>query len=426
MAKTEYLARVYDSMLLDALDASGAVLVEGPKWCGKTRLCEQAAKSCLYLHDPDRGPGYLQLAEVKPSRLLEGSSPRLIDEWQDAPQLWNAVRFTVDKRGGVGHFILTGSAVPPSEKKGEAKRHTGTGRISRFKMLPMSLWESGESSGSVSLKALFDGADDIDGESHLEIEDIAYAICRGGWPDAVTTGGKSALRRAVSYFNTVVEEDIHRVDGVEKNPARVKALMKSLARNISTLATAETIMADVKANDSTISDKTLDTYLNALRRIFVVWDMPAWGTSLRSKTAIRTSSKRQFSDPSIATAALRATPDKLLYDFNSFGFFFESLAVRDMRCYTFPLGGEVKHYRDETGLESDMIIELDDGRWAAVEVKLGEKQVDEAAKNLLSLRKKVDTSKAGEPSFLMVLTGSQYAFKREDGVFVCPIGCLKP
>ena len=423
--KTKYMPRIADRLLAEALEDSGAVLIEGPKWCGKTRLGENAAKSFLYLHDPDMGAEYLRLAEIKPSRLLEGDSPRLIDEWQDAPTLWNAVRFTVDKRGGTGHFILTGSTVPRDETPGEAKRHSGTGRIARLKMLPMSLFESGESSGDVSLAALFDEAKDIDGKARLDIDGIAHATCRGGWPEAVATGGPRALRRAKNYLDTLVGDDLQRMEDAPRNPLRARSVLRSLSRNISTLASAKTIMDDMKANDSSISDKTLSEYLNALRRLFVVQDEPAWAPQLRSRAAIRSSAKRQFADPSIAVAALGATPSRLLDDLNTFGFFFESLAIRDLRVYVSALGGEVLHYRDETGLESDAILQLGDGRWAAVEVKLGGRQVDEAADNLRSLADKVDTSKCGKPSFLLVLTGTEYAYRRPDGVFVCPLSALR-
>lgn len=423
--KTEYMPRIADRLLAEALEDSGAVLIEGPKWCGKTRLGENAAKSFLYLHDPDRGAEYLRLAEIKPSRLLEGESPRLIDEWQDAPTLWNAVRFTVDKRGGTGHFILTGSTVPRDEKPGEAKRHSGTGRIARLKMLPMSLFESGESSGDVSLAALFDGTEDIDGRARLDIDGIAHATCRGGWPEAVATVGPRSLRRAKNYLDTLVGDDLQRMEDAPRNPLRARSVLRSLARNVSTLATAKTIMDDMKANDSSISDKTLSDYLNALRRLFVVQDEPAWAPRLRSRAAVRTSAKRQFADPSIAAAALGATPSRLLNDLDTFGFFFESLAVRDLRVYVSALGGELLHYRDETDLECDAILQLGDGRWAAVEVKLGGRQVDEAADNLRSLANKVDTSKSGKPSFLLVLTGTEFAYRRPDGVFVCPLSALR-
>ena len=291
----------------------------------------------------------------------------------------------------------------------------------------MTLWESRESTGEVSLAELFAGRLDVSGESRLEDEDLSYAICRGGWPEAVTARrGRSALRKAKSYLDAVVEEDIHRVDGVEKNPQRVLALLRSLARNVSTLATGETIMTDVRANDFTISDKTLAAYLNALRRIFVVEDVPAWSPNLRSRSAIRTSSKRQFADPSIAAAALGVTPEKLMLDFRTFGFLLESLAARDLRVYVDALGGTVRHYRDESGLESDFIIDLDDGRWAAVEVKKGAHDIDEGAENLNTLAKTVDTGRMGEPSFRMVLTGTPFAYTRPDGVIVCPLGCLRP
>lgn len=423
----EYLPRVCDTVLTDALTTSGAVLIEGPKWCGKTSLGKRQARSVLMLHDPDRSASYLALAETMPSRLLRGETPRLIDEWQDAPQLWNAVRFMVDERGGAGHFILTGSSTPRDESQCEARRHSGAGRISRLKMLPMSLFESLESSGEVSLAALFNGSGVIAGESRVkDIEQLAYIVCRGGWPEAVTAGGARALRRAENYLDTIVEEDIHRVDGIEKNPVRVRTLLRSLARNVSTLATNKTIMDDVRSNDSTMSDKTLSAYMNALRRLFVVMDEGAWAPSLRSKAAIRSSAKRQFSDPSIAAAALKASPERLLGDFETFGFLFESLAVRDVRAYATPIGGEVLHYRDETGLESDMIVQLKDGRWGAIEVKLGGRLIDEAAEHLRALWSKIDTSKVGNPSFLMVLTGTGFAYRRKDGVLVCPIGCLKP
>ncbi len=422
----EYLPRICDTLLADALGDSGAVLVEGPKWCGKTRLCEQAAKSCLYLHDPDKGPEYLELAEIRPSRLLEGPTPRLIDEWQDAPMLWNAVRFTVDRRGGTGHFILTGSTVPRDERPGEAKRHSGTGRISRMRMLPMSLHESRESSGDVSLSDLFDAPDEIEGTSKLDVEGLAFAACRGGWPEAVVVGGRRSLRRAANYLETLVEEDLQRMEGVPKNPGRARAVIRSLARNVSTLASNRTILDDMAAAEDGMSDKTLADYLNALRRLFVVQDQPAWSPRLRSRASVRSSAKRQFADPSIAAATLGAEPERLLDDLNTFGFLFESMAVRDLRAYAAPLGGEVLHYRDETGLECDAIIQLKDGRWAAVEVKLGGRRIDEAAAHLLALSAKINSELSGHPSFLLVLTGTNYAYRRPDGVYVCPLSALRP
>lgn len=416
-----YLQRVCDKLLASELKASGAVLIEGAKWCGKTSTAQQAARSSLYMQDPDKTSSYLAAADTKPSLLLNGETPKLIDEWQMAPVLWDAVRFEVDKRNKPGQFILTGSAVPSDN----LIAHTGTGRISRLLMRPMSLWESRDSNGSISLKELFDKNTDISATSDLSIEKIAFLICRGGWPASVSQENESALKMATNYVESVINMDVQRVDGVEKNPERVRMLLRSLARNISTMASGQTIMADMESNDIGISEKTLSSYLNALRRIFVIEDTPAWMPSLRSKTAIRTSPKRNFVDPSIATAVMRTNPSGLLNDFETFGFMFESLCTRDMRIYAQANDGAVFHYRDKNDLESDMIISLRDGRWAPIEVKLGNKQIDEAAKNLLSLQSKINTEKMGKPSFLMVVTGGEFAYRRDDGVLVVPIGCLK-
>lgn len=417
----EYFPRLCDKLLKRQLESSGAVLVEGPKWCGKTSTSREAAQSILYMQDPDRGPGYIRLADTMPSQLLQGEKPRVIDEWQEAPVLWDAVRFDVDKTNLRGQYILTGSAVP---KEDDMPKHTGTGRISRLKMRPMTLFESRESNGSVSLKELFDGKTDIFGENPLSIPDLATALCRGGWPNAVASGDKSSMT-ARNYVDAVVNYDIQRVDGIERNPFRARTLLRSYARNISTMAAISTIMADVKANDTTISENTVYSYVNALRKIFLIEDIPAWKPSLRSKSAIRTSDKRQFVDPSIATAVMQADPGSILMDFEYFGFLFESLVTRDLRVYTQMLDGDIFHYRDKDNLEADLIIRLFDGRWAAVEVKLGSKEIDDGAGHLIELSKKVDTSKVGEPAFLMVVTGGQFAYRRDDGVLVVPIGCLK-
>lgn len=416
-----YLQRICDKLLASELKASGAVLIEGAKWCGKTSTAQQAARSSLYMQDPDKTSSYLAAADTKPSLLLNGETPKLIDEWQMAPVLWDAVRFEVDKRNKPGQFILTGSAVPSDN----LVAHTGTGRISRLLMRPMSLWESGDSNGSISLKELFDKNTDISATSNLSIEKIAFLICRGGWPASVSLENENALKMATNYVESVINMDVQRVDGVEKNPERVRMLLRSLARNISTMASGQTIMADMESNDIGISEKTLSSYLNALRRIFVIEDTPAWMPSLRSKTAIRTSPKRNFVDPSIATAVMRTNPSGLLNDFETFGFMFESLCTRDMRIYAQANDGAIFHYRDKNDLESDMIISLRDGRWAPIEVKLGNKQIDEAAKNLLSLQSKINTEKMGKPSFLMVVTGGEFAYRRDDGILVVPIGCLK-
>ena len=423
--KREYLSRLCDEELAFQLECAGAVVVVGPKWCGKTSTAEHIARSVVKLQDPLRKKEYHQMVQTMPSLLLEGDSPRLIDEWQDEPELWNLVRATVDDRGGAGHFILTGSAVPRDVKEDEV-RHTGTGRMAWVKMRPMSLVESGESTGDVSLTALFDGESGLSGKSELSVPDYARLICRGGWPESVLAKSeRAALQRSVNYIEAVVNEDIHRVDGVEKNPELVRLLLRSLARNITTLTPTQTILSDVRNHMPTTCVKTVDSYLNALRRIYVIEDEPAWMPSLRSKTAIRTSHKRQFVDPSLATAVLGIKPDRFLKDFNSFGYFFESLCVRDLRIYSQLIDGTVSHYRDASNFEVDMIVSLRDGRWGAVEVKLGAGQIDEAAENLLALKGKVD-EKEGAPSFLMVLTGTEFAYRREDGVLVCPLGCLRP
>ena len=406
MTNMTYYPRIYDKLLKALLESSGAVLIEGPKWCGKTSTAREASKSILYMQDPDRGPGYALLADTMPSQLLKGDKPRVIDEWQEAPVLWDAVRTAVDKRSLPG------------------QKHTGTGRISRLKMSPMTLFESKESTGSVSLNDLFNGKTDVFGENPLTILDIAEVICRGGWPNAVVSKDKTT-QTARNYVEAVINIDVQRVDGVDRNPHRVRALLRSYARNISTLAATSTIMADIQANDTSISENTVYSYINALERIFLIDDIPAWKPSLRSRSAIRTSSKRQFVDPSIATAVMKMEPESILMDFEYFGFLFESLVTRDLRVYAQSLEGDIFHYRDKDNLEADLIIRLHDGRWAAVEVKLGSKAIDEGAKHLCDLREKVDTSRVGEPAFLMIVTGGEFAYRRKDGVFVVPIGCLK-
>jgi len=422
MSKKAYLTRLCDAELTLALQSSGAVLIEGAKWCGKTSTASKAAKSIVYMQDPDNASSYQAIADTKPSLLLKGSVPRLIDEWQVAPVLWDAVRFQVDQRTEPGQFILTGSAVPPENESA----HTGTGRISRLKMRPMSLYESKESSGQISLRALFEGNQVDDGAmSELTIEKIAYVLCRGGWPASIDFKGLPSLRMAMNYVEAIINQDVSRVDGVEKNPERVRLLLRSLARNIATTATYQTIKEDVEATDISISDKTINTYINALRRIFVVEDLPAWEPSLRSKTAIRTTKKRHFVDPSIATAVMRTNPEGVLTDFKYFGFLFESLCTRDIRVYAQANDGDVFHYRDKSGLEADLIVRLHDGRWAAIEVKLGNKQIEEAALNLLALKSKIDEEKMDNAAFLMIITGGLTAYQRNDGIWVVPIGCLK-
>jgi predicted AAA+ superfamily ATPase len=425
--KQKYLNRIADKVLDYALEASGAVLIEGPKWCGKTRTGSEKAASALYMQDPDQTASYLKAADTKPSLLLKGDTPRLIDEWQIAPVLWDAVRFAIDQRRETGQFILTGSAVP----KDNAVLHTGTGRISRILMRPMSLFESLESNGTISLKSLFDktasddGSDSMEAVSALTIERLAFALIRGGWPAAIGKKESVALRQVYDYVDAVINIDVSRVDDVQKSPARIRALMRSLARNVSTAANITTIHKDIAGDEETISEKTISVYLNALRRIFVVEDLPAWNPAMRSKTALRTTPKRHFVDPSIAAAVLRANSSHLLSDFNTFGLLFESLCIRDLRVYAQVIDGEVFHYRDKSGLEADAIVHLKDGRWGAVEVKMGAKEIEAAAENLKALRNKINLNKMKEPSFLMVLTAGELGYRRNDGVYIVPIGCLR-
>jgi len=419
---SEYIRRLSDEKLKLLLQAKGAVLIEGPKWCGKTRSAEEIAKSVLYMQDPDASKANILTAKTKPSLLLDGETPRLLDEWQVAPELWNAVRFAVDKRRAHGQFILTGSVIPTRTDD----MHTGTGRIARMKMRTMSLFETQDSTGEISLGALFDGKTNMEGKSSLSVEQLAFIINRGGWPAvAQEKNEKIALAITGDYLEAVANEDISKADGVEKNPDRVKSLLRSLSRNISSEAKTTTILNDLAEHDETLSQVTIDQYINALKKIFVIEDLPAWNVSLRSKSAIRTTAKRHFTDPSIAAASLRATPQRLLLDFNTFGFLFESLCIRDLRVYAENIDGSVYHYRDKSGLEIDAVIQLADGRWGAAEIKMGAGEIENASKNLLELKRKVDTAKVNEPSFLMVITGTEYAFQMKNGVWVVPLGCLR-
>ncbi len=418
----KYLPRIVDEKLKLSLATSGAVLIVGPKWCGKTRTAEEVAASILYMQDPDYAEEYKLLAATKPSKLLEGKTPRLVDEWQTAPVLWNAVRFAVDQRRSRGQFILTESVVPPETKD----MHTGTGRISRMAMRTMSLFESGESTGEISLKDLFDGKKDMFAQSKMTTERIAYILTRGGWPEAVgEENEKYALKMVYDYLDAVAYQDMSRIDDVERNPDRVYALLRSIARNISTQANTQTLLRDLVSNDEGLSDKTINDYISVMKKLYVLEDLPAWSPHLRSKRAIRTTAKRHFTDPSIATAALRADSGKLLSDFKTFGYLFESLCIRDLRIYADSLDGSVYHYRDQLNFEVDAIIQLKDERWAAVEVKMGAGEIEKAAGNLIKFSENIDTAKTPAPSFLMVLTGTEYAFQLKNGVWVVPIGCLR-
>lgn len=420
----DYYRRVSDKILLEHLESKGAVLIEGAKWCGKTTSAKHFAKSIIEMDRPEMTEQYQQMARLKPSNLLEGEVPHLIDEWQIATHLWNAVRYEVDQRGEFGQFILTGSSVPA---KLDESMHTGTGRIVRMRMRPMSLFESKDSNGQISLADLFEGRDISAADDH-SIEDIAFFICRGGWPAALNQTEKVALKQAFDYYDAVVSDDISRVDGLKRDPERTKRIMKSYARNVATQASLETVRTDVMSNDLETFDKeSLYGYLNALKRIFVIEDSPAWNPNLRSKTAIRTSDTRYFVDPSIATAALGIGPMDLINDLKLMGLLFENLCVRDLRIYADALNGNVYHYRDKTGLECDAVIHLRNGCYGLVEVKLGgDKPIREGAQSLLKLADKIDTEKMKQPAFLMVLCGvAPFAYRREDGVFVVPIACLK-
>lgn len=421
----KYRNRVVDAILQEKLEGKGAVLIEGPKWCGKTTTAEQIAKSVLYMDDPQSKEQNVNMAALNPKRLLSGETPRLIDEWQIAPKLWDAIRFEVDHRDDLGQFVLTGSAVPPDTKE---ITHSGTGRFSWLMMRPMSLYESGESTGEVSLSRLFEGKGEVDGESKLDLERIAFLICRGGWPRSIDMRDKIALNQAIDYYDAVVHSDINRADGVEKNPERVKRLMRSLARNQGQQIANTAIAADIAVNDeSTINQETVASYISALKKIFVVEDMPAWNPNLRSKSAIRTSDTRYFVDASIAAAALGIGPNDLINDLNTMGFLFETMCVRDLRVYAEALGGSVYHFRNKAGLECDAVVHLRNGSYGLIEIKLGgEKLIREGVETLTSLTESIDTSKMKGPAFRMILTAAdQYAYRREDGICIVPVGCLK-
>ena len=421
-----YRPRLADKTLQRKLKGKGAVLIQGPKWCGKTTTAEQMAKSILYMSKPDDVKSNLIAADINPSKLLEGDIPRLIDEWQIAPKLWDAVRFEVDHRKGMGQFILTGSAVPPDD---DEIFHTGTGRFAWIKMRPMSLFESGESSGEISLKAMFDQPEQILAENKIDdIDKLAFLICRGGWPGAIDMEDEIALDQAFDYYDAIVNKDISTVDNVKRDSERAKRLMKSYARHQGTQTAYTVLRDDILANDAeNLTEDTVYSYTKALRKIFVIEDMPAWNPNLRSKTAIRTSDTRYFTDPSIATASLGLGPNDLVKDLNTMGLFFETMCIRDLRVYAESIDGEVYHYRDKSGLECDAVIHLRNGSFGLIEIKLGgDHLIEEGAENLKKFSKKIDTSKMKAPSFMMVLTGTgKYAYRREDGVYVVPVGCLK-
>ena len=422
----EYRDRIADKILREKLDAMGAVLIEGPKACGKTTTAEQQAGSIIYMDDPSKQVQYRQMAQTDISLLLKGKTPRLIDEWQEFPQFWDAIRFEVDHRGEEGQFMLTGSAVPADTKN---IHHTGTGRYGWLTMRPMSLWESGESSGEVSLSDLFLAPEKIGGQNQLTLQNLAFAVCRGGWPGSLRKKTeKAALLQATEYYKAVTNSDVSRVDNVRRDAERTQRIMRSYARHQGSQASMATILADLSTNEpELISEGTLGSYLVALRKIFVIEDMPAWNPNLRSKTAVRTSDTRYYVDPSIGVAALGLGPNDLINDLSTFGLFFETMCVRDLRVYADALDGSVYHYRDKNGLECDAVVHLRNGAYGLVEIKLGgETLVEEGAKTLAALSGIIDTSRMKAPAFCMVLTGvGDYAYRRTDGVYVVPVGCLK-
>lgn len=426
---SEYRNRIADKILQDNLEAAGLVLIEGTKWCGKTTTAEQHAGSIVYMNDPEHSETYLALTQNAPRLLLKGDTPRLIDEWQDTPELWDAARFEVDHREKkTGQFIFTGSTVIPKEKL-EKIKHSGTGRAAWMTMRPMSLWESGESNGQLSLRALFNGTTEEAYESNeLDIEQLSWLICRGGWPAALTMTQNGALKQSINYIEAIASRDISDIDEVKREKEFTLRLLRSYARFQGAQAPLTSIYADLKTNaESSMTEETISSYITALKKLFVIEDAPAWNPNLRSKTAIRTSDTRYFVDPSIATAALGVGPEKLIADLNTMGLLFETMCIRDLRVYSEALDGKVYHFRDKNGLECDAVTHLRDGRYGLVEIKLGgQRLIDEGAKTLHALSGKIDTGKMMPPSFMMVLTGTgAYAYKRKDGIWVVPVGCLK-
>lgn len=420
----KYRPRIADRLIKHKLKGKGAILLEGAKWCGKTTTAEQICRSVLYMSEPGKRDQNIQLAHINPGILLRGDKPRLIDEWQVAPTLWDTIRFEADHERQLGLFVLTGSSVPPDMSE---VFHSGTGRFAWVKMRTMSLWESGESTGDVSLGNIFDGTD-VAGMSKLSLEQIAFITCRGGWPLSIDMERDVALDQAFDYLTAVERRDVRAVDGVERDPARVHRLLRSYSRHQGAQVSNAAIKEDLKNNESDNFDvETIASYIKALKSIFVIEDMEAWNPNLRSKTAIRTSDTRYFTDPSIATAALGIGPADLIADLNTFGLIFETLCMRDLRVYADALNGNVYHYRDKDGLECDAVVHLRDGKYGLIEIKLGgDKLISEGVATLKKLAQKIDTTKMKQPSFLMVLTATgDYAYRREDGVIVVPIGCLK-
>ena len=419
-----YRSRIVDSTLSRKLRGKGAILIEGPKWCGKTTTAEQYSNSILSVDDPVTIDANIAMSEIDPEKLLQGEQPRLLDEWQVAPKLWDAVRHHVDHHKGRGQFILTGSSVPADVTK---TVHSGTGRFGWILMRPMTLFESGDSTGDVSLNDLFNSSQ-VSGGSDIDLDRLAFLICRGGWPESIDMDEDVALDQAFDYIDAVINVDMSRVDDKKRDPQKVRALLRSYARNQGSQIPQSSISADVSSNDTTdVSETTVSEYLQALRKLHVVEDMNAWNPNLRSKTAVRTSSTRYFVDPSLAVASLRIGPQDLIRDIKTMGFFFEALVVRDLRVYAESLDGDVYHYRDNLDNECDAVVHLRDGRYALIEIKLGgETLIEGGAETLKKVLRRIDTSKMGEPSFMAIVTGTErYAYRRKDGIWVVPIGSLK-
>lgn len=420
----KYIERIVDSEIKEKLSVMGALLIKGPKWCGKTTSAKQIAKSVLEIQNPDLQENYIELANTKPSLLLEGEKPRLIDEWQLVPKIWNAVRYSVDNIGLPNQYILTGSATPNDE----SGLHSGVGRFAFVTMKPLTLFESGESNGKISLLEILNGNRNIDGiRTDLTYEEIAYALCRGGWPSSINLQEKQALEIPKNYIDVLCDSDISRIDGVKRNPALARAILRSYARCVSTIYSNQSIYDDVKANYSDITDRTIMDYMNILKRLYIIEEIDAWNPNIRSKTTIRMAPKKTMIDPSLAVAALNCTPKDIMLDIKTFGLLFENLVNRDLSVYISSIGGELKHYRDRYGLECDNVIHFNDGRYALIETKLGGSKIKEAEEHLIKLKNLILKSdvKIGEPEFMMVITGTEMAYTTEKGVLVVPIGCLK-
>lgn len=420
----KYIERIVDKEIKEKLSMMGAILIKGPKWCGKTTSSKQFANSILEMQNPDLQENYMELANTKPSLLLQGEKPKLIDEWQLAPKLWNAVRYAVDKNGIPGQYILTGSATPIEDDT----LHSGVGRFAFITMKPMTLFESGDSNGKISLSEILNGNKAIDGiKTDLTYEKIAYVLCRGGWPNSVNLSKKQSLEIPKNYIDVLCDSDISRIDGVKRNPQLARAILKSYARQVSTVDSNQSLFDDIRANYSDVSERTIIDYLEVLKKLYIIEEIEAWNPNIRSKTAIRTSSKKSMIDPSLAVAALGVSPEEIMLDIKTYGLLFENLVNRDLSVYVNSIGGTLKHYRDRYNLECDNVIHFNDGRYALVEIKIGGTRIKEAEEHLLTLRNLIleNEPRIGEPEFMMVITGTDMAYTTDTGVMIVPVGCLK-